>query len=520
MGCITGTISAYTGALDKKMVAHVFRRLGFGATDTQIANVLSTYTNNPQGWIDNIVNTALATNILPPGANDLNNFIQIPDNDNDLIYKRNLVLRRWCEAMNSTILPEAFLAKMTLFWSNHLVTGWDNYFCSAAAFMYYKILQQYALTDFKTMVYQMGITPAMLIYLNNNQSSVGDINENYARELMELFTLGVDSNTYAEQDVFEVARALTGWQVTDYCTSSYFTPDRFDNTNKTIFGVTANFNNGGDLLNPTNPPNLNSTNNVVMHIFNTFPTQVANFICTKLYKFFVCNEVNSSIVQAMATTFTSNNFQIAPVLKQLFKSEHFLNINAFGVQIKSPIEFFMGVFHQLKITTSSNLPNINDDFYNLITDDPFNIINPFFYSSWRSQQLLNPPNVAGWKGYRTWINETTLTERWDNLRWAILGRLPDSFIDDTIKPLFINLSSDSIDPLMVTTAVADYFMANGLAPEQEYEIATEVFKAPVPESYFLSNEWRLSDFYDQSALRNQIKDLLLHLLQMPSFQLN
>jgi uncharacterized protein (DUF1800 family) len=488
MSCATGTIAPYLPSTNvpwnRMRVAHLYRRMGFSATNAQIINGL---TLSPNDLIDQLVAEAVALPLsTPPTWYD---WTREPINDYS-DYGGEIYAHRqeWTRVWINNMITNGLRDKLTLFWHNHFVTQWDSYNCSAFLYEYHKLLEQYALGNFKLFVHKMGITPAMLMFLNGNLSTLDHPNENYARELMELFTMG-QNNGYTEQDIIEMARALTGWVCTsENCQPSSFDPTRFDNTDKTIFGQTGNWGNTESNITPTNVVNL---------IFTYRQDQVATHICTKLCKFFVNNSPDTDIVNALATTFKANNFELVPVLKQLFKSEYFFDDANIGILIKSPLELLNGIVQQWQIS------------YNNDTLDAI-----MYWVSELGQQIWIPVNVAGWPGHRTWINENRLTKRWQFSSYILYGA--NEATTDNWVTLAKDLSNNSTDPYVVTQSIVDFILPKGLLNQSEYNAATNVFKASIPENYFEQNYWNL----DWDNVKWQIMLLLQHLIKQPAFQLN
>ena len=212
-----------------RRVAHLYRRLGFGASLTQIQQGLQM---TPGDLIDQLLETA--ADLGPPdppywGGWTLDEYSANPD-PNLVFTHRDELRRRWLGEM----LDEGIRAKMALFWHNHFVTELDVYGCNAYLWSYFSMIHDNAFGNFRIFAREMGKTGAMLVYLNGNLSLAGEPNENYARELMELFTMG-ESNGYTQADIVDMARALTGWRASDYyCDPPYFDPNRHDDTPKTV----------------------------------------------------------------------------------------------------------------------------------------------------------------------------------------------------------------------------------------------------------------------------------------------
>ncbi|HFC01385.1 MAG TPA: DUF1800 domain-containing protein [Phaeodactylibacter sp.] len=460
-----------------RRIAHLYRRLGFGATYDEIQAAL----NMSPSELVNVLLDGAASSPLPTPPTWANWTMADYNGDVDLFFQHQTDLQtEWMTAMAAGNIRSRF----ALFWHNHFVTAVQNYSCNNYLWTYYSLLNEYAFGNFRTFTEEIGKCGAMLSYLNGNDNIADEPNENYARELMELFTLG-ESNGYTQEDIVEVARALTGWQADDYeCTAPFFDASLFDGGMKTIFGESGNWN----------------YDDVHELIFTMRRDQVAYFICEKIYKHFVYPEVNTDIINQMATTFKDNNFELLPVLKQLFKSEHFFDETLIGSRIKDPVECFA------TISKPMNLVVAND-----YTDDPMGDL--VYFSMLLGQELFNPIDVAGWQGHRDWINENTLAFRW--------SFVSDFFysLNDTgktkLRDLAVSLSPSLNNPREITEAVANHFIGIPLE-EQHLDIAVEYFKSDIPQNYFDDGSWNL--YWNESA--NQLINLLGYLVRLPEFQLS
>ncbi|KAA1246205.1 DUF1800 family protein [Aquimarina sp. RZ0] len=482
-------------------IHHLYRRLAFGATKSEVLAALNQ--NNPSALVDSLIDEAIA---LVPSPEPLWGFwnrdqfeaAEMANEDNDLNFYRNEGKRR----MISDFLQNGVRDRLTLFWSNHFVTEDDTYRSPAYQYQYYNLLQFHALGNFRQFVYDIGISSPMLVYLNGDENTRDRPNENYARELYELFTLGVD-NGYNEDDIVETAKAITGWVETNDIPWGpiTFDPGAFSNDTKTIFGVSGNFG-YDDVINTV--------------LFPQRSQQIATFICTKLYAYFVSPTCNEAIVAQMAQTFIDNNFEIAPVLRQLFKSEHFFNQEAIGAIIKSPIDILISFFKE----TQFSLPASND------------IIN-FFRESVRilGQDVLNPTDVEGWQGDEDWISPDLLLGRWESIRYIVnmawneneaqfrdfivglpIGTLADGVIDTSLQAEEVEI---------VVKAILDYFLPRGLQDETLFNEALGIFKGDIyPDNYYepdavAPNIWTLN----LAGVPNQFFALLFHIAEVPEFHL-
>ncbi len=272
----------------------------------------------------------------------------------------------WMEYMSTA--KGQLREKMALFWNNHFA-------CRAKQGLYAQqianIQRINALGNFKTMTLEIAKSPAMLQFLNNQQNLKGHPNENFARELMELFTLG--RGNYTEQDVKESARAFTGWGY-DAGGEFRFRPFVHDTDRKTFLGKTGNFK-GEDIINI---------------IFEN--KQTARFLSTKLYKYLVNEIPDQAHVEAMADVFYKSGYEIKPWLEYVFTADWFYEDKNIGNLVKSPVELLIGLNRQFNI--SYQRPGVLLQFQKVL-----------------GQVLFYPPNVAGWPGGRNWIDSSSLMYR-------------------------------------------------------------------------------------------------------------
>ncbi|PSR15105.1 MAG: DUF1800 domain-containing protein [Bacteroidetes bacterium] len=477
--CATGTLLPYVPTpahpWNRIRVQHLHRRLGFGASEPTIVASLA---NSPVLLVDQLIDEILATPHLAEPAwsewtiGDYSDFgaqsaAQLVAYSND-----------WIAAMLTSSAKE----KITLFWHNHFVTRFEDYFCPSWLFNYHQLLQTYGLGNFRDFVYEMGKTPAMLVFLNGVQNTRFQPNENYARELLELFTMGQD-NGYTQQDIVEVARALTGWNgFSTACAPIPFVPLLHDTGNKTIFGQTGNW--GYAELHAI--------------LFTHRAVEISEYICGKIYRHFVHPEIKEEIVAELAQTFRDSNWELAPVFRQLFKSEHFFDENIIGTQIKSPLDLMLGM------AIENNLP-VDEDGRNYI-----------LYAGYQlNQGLFNPPDVAGWRGNRDWVNSNSITGRWQTSDFFIFTMY--QYAPQLLVTLAQNLTTDSAnDPALVTQALVDFFVPRGLDTPEAYAAATAILKWEVPQNYYDSGQWNL--FWE--TVPAQVALLLRYMSRLPEFQLS
>lgn len=261
--------------------------------------------------------------------------------------------------------------KMVLFLHNHFANERDKVVYPQNMYAQNALFRKYAFGNFKQLVKEISIDPSMLLYLDGHNSRGSAPNENYARELLELFTMGIGN--YTETDIKQAAKVLSGWQVSGL--NATFVPARwYTEASVTVLGKTAKF----------------DVNTLIDHIFDQKAT--AEFICRKIYKEFVYYKPNETFIAQMATVLRAANYEMKPLLKFLFTSEEFYTASYLGSKIKNPTELMVGASKLLELPTP--------DYINL-----------YEMAKVLQMQLFQPPNVAGWPGQREWISTTTYSYR-------------------------------------------------------------------------------------------------------------
>ena len=289
--------------------------------------------------------------------------------------------------------PRPFEEKMTLFFHGHFATNYRAIEDSYHMFLQNQLFRSFAAGNFKELVHKIIRDPAMIVFLNNHQNRAQAPNENLARELMELFTLG-EGNDYTEDDIKEGARALTGYTYRD--NEFYFDERVHDGGTKRILGQSGKFD-GDDFVNL---------------IFNR--PKVSQFICLKLYKFFVNDmpglpeSTGQRYVLKLAELFRQKKYELKPVLRAMFLSEHFYSAENMASQIKSPVQLVVQAIRSLRVPARrlSALVSAGDLM---------------------GQSLFYPPTVKGWDGGRAWINTATVFVRQNVMVYLLTGRRPDAY---------------------------------------------------------------------------------------------
>ncbi|WP_343643120.1 DUF1800 domain-containing protein [Chryseobacterium sp.] len=361
---------------------------------------------------------------------------------------------------------EQMREKMAFFWHGHFASRVQNPRFNKQLL---NTIRKNALGNFRDLLFEVSQSPAMLNFLNNQQNKKDHPNENFAREVMELFTMG--RGNYTEKDVREGARAFTGWS---YDKEGNFKERKnlHDEGSKTFLGKTGNFD-GNDVL------------NIILEQKTT-----AQFITTKIYKFFVNEKVDQDIVNTLSTNFYHSGYDIKKLMTEIFLSTWFYDQKNIGNRIKSPIELMAGMMRIL----------------------PMHIQNPenlIVYQKLLGQMLLYPPNVAGWPNGKAWIDSSTLMLRlqvpqiWSGLRPLEYSPRQDDDIDMGMKSRETALNKSFKNPNITI----------------DWDRIEKLFAYKNCEDYLLQNTQSLdmnsvSNFSDKS-----IKMTVINLMSTPEYQL-
>jgi uncharacterized protein (DUF1800 family) len=358
---------------------HLLTRTGFGASPTEIARFSAMSRSDGVETLLREVRKAPLTR-PPAWAMDMGP-LRPPDlgqasEAEKMAYRQQaqrqgLELRGWwVQEMIAT--PSPLTERMTLFWHNHFVSSQQKVRFPRMLYEQNATFRANALGNFGTLLHAAAREPAMVIYLDSAQNRKGTPNENFAREVMELFTLG--EGNYTERDVKEAARAFTGYSIDRESGRFMLRPRLHDDDVKTVFGKTGNFD--GDQ---------------VLDLLLARP-ETSRFIVSKLWREFVSPEPNAPAVDKIARDFRSTNYDLKIALRELLMSDDFWSQENRGTLVKSPVELVVGTLRTLEIAPDDALPFA-------------------LAAAGMSQNLFAPPNVKGWPGGETWINSTTLLAR-------------------------------------------------------------------------------------------------------------
>lgn len=523
---ISGGLSPYTGPWTESTAKHLLKRTMFAPNAKQIADAVN---EGLEGTLLRLF-TPYADPPLPINYNEQNDpnvpigqsWVYAPITPN-LNYPQRSI-RAW---QFSLFNDEGvnIREKMVLFWHNHFVTA--DAFSAKLTYQYIDLIRKSATGNYKQLVKDMTVNSLMLRYLNGAESNKTAPNENYARELLELFTIGKgieagpgDYTNYTEQDVKEIARALTGWtldvqgfQNAGPLPSAVFRPNRHDIGTKQL---SHRFNN--TVINNLGAEEYKTIIDIILQ-----QDEVSRFMARNLYRWFVYYNIDAAIetnvIEPMAQIMRDNNYDIRPVLEALLRSEHFYDENAIGCQIKSPVDFTASVIKPFNVAFPQN---INQKYVIWFALHGLNAT--------LQQDVFEPPNVAGWKAYyqdpvfyRNWINSVTLTVRISATTSMAQGQI---MIFDRPFGIDVVKVADSIDggtdPNYLIQKLVDLLLPNPLTQTQ-MDGLKELLIPGLPDF-----EWTVE--YGQylneptnetykKAVENRLIPLFIGLLGLPEFQL-
>jgi len=439
---------------NERTAAHLLNRAAFGGTPAEIETARKKGMVAVVGELVNV--SSDATRVPPPAwahprnvraermqvklAKAQGQNARAKGREVRMMEGQNLLdLRRWWldRMMNG---PAPLLEKMTLFWHGHFATSAQKVRDAYWLWLQNDTLRHNALGNFARLVKRISRDPAMMIYLDLQQNQKAHPNENWARELMELFTVGIGN--YTEDDIRAAARAFTGYRV-DFTTQQFrFAPMQQDLGKKTFMGKTGPLN--GDQI---------------IDILIQKPA-CAEFIGKKLWRFFVEDEPQQKIVDLIASRLRAHNFEIRPLLHEIFSSAEFYSDRAIGSQIKSPAQYIV----QTSKLLETPLPS------------PMVVQNAMRQMG---QILFAPPNVKGWDGGKAWITTSTLLFRYNFANYLING--------DAMLPAGATAGGKPADPAFRPAV-------------QKQELAKQIKREPIELNKLVPNE-----------LRNRPHELVEHL---------
>jgi len=391
------------------MAAHLLNRAGFGGTPVEIQRLADLGPDRAVSFLldyENIPDATPNPVWAQPNPDEIIKYRdgiknaatpevkrQLQQEQQQLFQRRIMELRGWW-LHRMTRGPRPLQEKMVLFWHGHFATSIEKVRNPYFMWRQNELFRRLATANWQTLLTEAGKDPAMLIWLDQAQSRKEHPNENFAREVMELFALG--EGHYTEHDIAEAARALTGWSLSFQDQQYLFRPFIHDRGDKTFLGRTGNFD-GDDVI-----------------AIIVAQLQAAKFITAKLWNYFAGQMPDENLNDALAADFRANGNNFKPFLRAMFRSQEFYGYDIVRNQVKSPVQWLVGSVRVLECDLPPTLVS-------------WGVLRQL------GQDLFAPPNVKGWDGGVTWITTNTLLTRYNDAQSLVEGTLPPLNASDLAK---------------------------------------------------------------------------------------
>lgn len=515
-------LAPYAGPWGLNEVTHLLKRTMFGAKKSDCDYFLGL---SPDAAIDELLNTTM---IPSPPVRDYGlieddegslrddlgvaigetwvddpNMASHPDVRGAINSRRVDSLRKWWAGLIIN-QQRSIQEKMVLFWHHHFSVQMQEVENAQILYRHHNLLRTNMLGNFKTLAREVTIDPAMLIHLNGYLNSKQAPDENYAREMQELFTIGKgDDSLYTEDDVIAAARVLTGWRINDDPLGSYFDAGAHDTGPKSF----SAFYNNTTISGGTNGEQ--ELDALVDMIFST--TEASRFICRKLYKWFVYYEIDDDterdVIEPMAAILQANNFEIKPALSALLKSEHFFDPINQACYIKSPFDIIAGTLREFDVA----FPAYSD----------YTTGYPLFFSLYQhaadmQQDLFQPPDVSGWPSYyqepmhyELWVNSNSLPKRADFTD----GLVNDALIDTRA---FAAHSTNPADPDQLIIDVTALLLRYPLSDNSRSYVKRRFLLSNTNDNSVWTNAWNNND---NAVINASLREMFKFLMNLPEFHL-
>ena len=545
-------LDPYTPVLTAKTAAHLLRRATFGPTQAEITAFTGlTATQAVQQLIGNANYTPAPIDLneaMPTAGQAVATIPWDGNRNSELGY---FVAYWWMGVMLGQNQPVSLLDKLTLFWQNHFVTARETVDDYRFIWRNLKLLRDNAFGNFRQLVIDVTKDPAMLIYQNGSENRVGAPNENYGRELQELFTIGVrdvaGNANYTEDDVKEASRTLTGWTVTNYwqpgstTISTVFDPTRHDPTDKVFSAKYGNAIITGRSGATAGDMELADLTTMILN-----RPETARFMCRKLYRWFVnptiTPDIELNVIVPLATFFASptNDWKIRPVLEKLLTSQVFFAEANIGAIVKSPAEMMLGLLR----------------FYGQIPRDmltqpaAFRKYMDFVYYRMRDlqQPILDQLTVFGYDAYyqtgysKVWINTNTIVLRGEFVNYLVQGwyevapgyRLQIQLVEmiEAIQPNFADvpplpqtsppIGTPAVTCVQVLDTLLKNLFATDISQAQKDFLIDMILMQELPRLSW-EFEWNAyrrepTDSYRRNTVLWRLQNLMKYMLRMAEYQ--
>lgn len=531
----TSGLNPYTGPFGTNEIIHLLKRTMFGAAKVDV----DYFKTKPLSQAVNELLTVAVTPPSPPVKNYANpvdpadldtgvaagtTWVNTNTNDGTVNSQRITSLKSWWTGLMIN-QSRTILEKMVLFWHNHFSTETTDIGRAIWCYQNNAILRKNAVGNFKQFVKDITLDTGMLRYLNGYLNTNTAPDENYGRELQELFTVGkgIDNGSppYSESDVKAAAKVLTGWTVNNTTNTSTFNSAKHDITNKQF----SSFYNNTVITGRSGTAGANELDDMLNMIFAT--TDVSKFICRKIYRWFVYYDIDaateSNIIDPLAQIFRTNNYEIKPVLDALLKSEHFFDALNQGCQIKSPVDANISLCREFGVAFPPASDYVNAYYmWDYIRTQSSNM----------QQNIGDPPDVAGWKPYyqapqfyEIWINSDTLPKRnqfTDTMANSGFTRNGKNIKIDFIA--FAKTLSNPGDPNILIDDSVTYLFRLPLSQASKNQLKTDILLSGQTQDHYWTDAWTAytanpNDLTNATIVKNRLRDLYQYLMKLAEYQL-
>jgi uncharacterized protein (DUF1800 family) len=529
-------LTPYTGTWTTKEVAHLLKRTMFGAKKADIDHFLAM---TPSAAVDELLNVPTGLPAPPlknydntdidPADGDIavptgSTWVNSISTDGTANGKRVNSLKSWWIG-NMINQDRSVREKMTLFWHNHFSTETVEYEKGTYGYRYNTLLRQSAVGNFKTLVKDMTLNIAMLRYLNGYLNTHTAPDENYSRELQELFTLGKENNpNYTEDDVKAAARVLTGWRIKPEDETVFFNVNQHDKNSKTF----SSFFNGTVIAGRSDATAGDAELDDLINMIFSKNVEVSEFIVKRLYTWFCYYTIDAdtitNVIKPLAQQFRNGGWEIKPVLATLLKSEHFFDPLNQGCLIKSPIEMMVMMMREFDVVFPDSADYINQ------------------YNMWdylrnqgvlMQQNLFDPPSVSGWPAYyqvpqfyEMWINSDTMPKRERFIDQLINTGYTRNNITLIIDPVeFTKKLPNPRDPNALINDALDILYRVPLSDTSKATIKTQILLSGQTQDYYWTNAWNAyaattpPDPAAYNIVYNRLQRLYKYLMNLAEYQL-
>lgn len=526
---LSGT-TPYSGPWTKNEVQHLLKRVMFGSTRADINYFLGRTMNQA---VDELLSPtaplpAPPVNDYSPGTPDPNvaagaTWVNNPTNDGTLnSVRRNSFKKWWAGLMINQ--DRSIRERLTLFWTDHFGTETVTIGISHYVYQHHALLRQNCLGNFKQLIKSVTVDAGMLRYLNGYLNTNTAPDENYSRELQELFTLGKGPGSrFTEDDVKTAAKVLTGWRINGTTYAVFFDPNRHDSSNKQF----SSFFNNTVVAGRTGANGALETDDLINMIFNK--DEVSKYICRCIYRWFVYYKIDAAaetnVIEPLAAIFRNSNYNIKPVLEALFKSEHFFDVLNQGCMIKSPVDEVVSCLREFGVA----FPNPTTEYADAY--GMWNYIRNWFTTM--NQDIGDPPDVSGWPSYyqepqfhELWVNSDTLPKR---------NQFTDTMINSGFtrngKRIIINavaftqgLSNPGDPNILIEDALSVIYRVPVSAASKQL-IKEQILLSNQTQDYYWTNAWNAyianpSDMGNFTIVNTRLKSFYQYLMNLSEYQLS